>query len=61
MQLALVTLISSVSAAALIDLESFYSVRKNNPEAKFDWILFAVRVFIGLLTGLAGIGVGTLT
>ena len=57
--LILTALLSSISAAVLIDLEGYYAARKDDPIVKFDWTLFLVRLFIGVLTGLAGLGVGS--
>lgn len=47
----LIAVLSPVLSTALVDLQSYVAARKQNPEAKFDFVLFGIRLLIGALVG----------
>lgn len=48
----IIPLAGPVLSCAIADLQSYSAARKADPlTAKWDWVTFAIRMLIGLLTG----------
>jgi len=51
----LIALLSPVLSTALVDLQSYVSARKQDPTAKFDFVLFGLRLLIGGIVGASAL------